>query len=124
MVSLTKTLKETVRKWEEKNLINYNGYVIKGKRSSIIKDMGIAGYDAVRISPSVTTKYGLKYRKVFGAVIEPVYSRGTDRNGRYYPKVTWHLHGYIKAGKMTGTRLIGSDSQWNKTELKRQLMMR
>lgn len=125
MAKITDKTKKAIMKWEDKNLINYDGYVLKGKKGSIINDMQSRGYDAMRISPQTTTKYGLKYRKVFGASVSPMYSRGLDRNKKYYPKVEWHLQGYIKAGKITGSRMFpGLTGQFNKTELKSKLMMR
>ena len=74
-MAITKQIKDKVRKWENANLINYNGYVIKhrGSKSSIIDNMRRRGYDAIRISPGITNKYGLKYRVVYGASIEPNY---------------------------------------------------
>ncbi|MDO5836375.1 MAG: hypothetical protein Q4P17_07675 [Methanobacterium sp.] len=57
------------------------------------------GYDAMRVSPSVTNKNGYKYRKVFGGVV----GYGGDR----YPTVKWEEIGYIKESRAKGgTKLL------------------
>jgi len=82
----------TVREWEYKNIVHGAGYYTKGGTSyggskSLSGNMQSRGYDAMRVSPSITTKYGLKYRKVFGTEVSPNYNM--SKNGqKYYPKVT------------------------------------
>ncbi len=81
----------------------------KGMGKSITDNMQRRGYDACRISPAVTTKFGLKYRKVYGTQVEPNHRMSNNygkKNKKFYPKIQWHLQGYIKAGKKKGTFIL------------------
>jgi len=91
-------VKMCIRDWEDKNLCNYNGYVLRGDTSQSIADnMQTRGYDAMRISSRSTTIYGLKYLKMWGASFAPNQDVKNDEDGKYFVKVTWYLQGYIKA---------------------------
>lgn len=66
-MKLTKAMKGKVRDWEDKNIVYGAGYTTKAEKSyakSLKENMQRRGYDAMRISPSITTKFGLKYRAV------------------------------------------------------------
>lgn len=129
MAAISQQLKDQVLNWEDKNLINYNGYVIrpsKGTRAQTpMQSMSWRGYDAMRISPQVTTKYGLKYRAVYGASISPDYKRPMVK-GKYHPIVEWHRQGYIKATDTKGTKIInaGLSATFIMSEVKSKLMMK
>lgn len=121
---MSKAVKDAVWKWEDNNLINYNGYVLKGGRSSVSDNMSNRGYDAMRISPQVTEKYGLQYRAVYGATIEPDYTR-PQVGGKYHPKVQWYKQGYIKAGTAKGTTVFRRyGGMFIKEELDDKLMIK
>jgi len=62
------------------------------------------GYEAYRVSPRKSKKFGSEYRKIYGAVISPDYSR-KNKKGEYGSKVEWFPHGYTKANVRPGTRL-------------------
>lgn len=130
---------KTIRRWEIKNLTWGLGYYDKwkGSHKSLSDNMRTRGYDAYRISPRSITKFGLKYRTVFGASIEPAHKwkkvKGKnvsytlkDSKGKIIPKVTWFKQGYIKAGKRKGTFLTGSQntSYYSQSRLKSLLMKR
>lgn len=125
-MSTAKDIKSAIWQWEDKNLINYSGYVLtsNGKRESVADNMAARGYDAMRISPQITTKNGLKYRAVYGASIEPDYKQG-QVGGKWHPKVTWYKQGYIKAGKSTGTTVFTRHGGiYLKDELDAKLMLK
>lgn len=83
------------------------------------------GYDAYRVSPRTTEKYGKKYRKVYGASVEINYPRGTAPGAKGRPKVTWWPHGYVPATVKPGTRRLAKMGTYpvDQRELKRQLML-
>ena len=89
---MTKMEKKQLR-WEEQNLVYGKGYLDKstGHHKSIESNMATRGYDAMRISPQKTTKFGDSYRAVYGASLEPDYRGRPDRNGNYPAKVTGNL---------------------------------
>ena len=90
-------VKMAIYDWEDKNLCNYNGYVLQDHDGHDIEDnMQTRGYDGMRISARPTIKHGLKYLKVWGASFEPNYTRGLDVDGKHYVNVTWYHQGYIK----------------------------
>lgn len=122
--------KEKVLSWERKNLL-WKGYFDKttGGEKSLSSAMSHRGYDAYRISPRTTSKFGLKYRAVYGATVEPL--RDTvpqyrSEKAPFTPKVKWYKQGFIKAGKTKGTkRLFGASYQtFKKQSLKSALMLR
>lgn len=125
MAGTMKDVKDAIWKWEDKNLINYNGYALKGhKRESVSDNMAARGYDAMRISPQVTIKNGLKYRVIYGASISPDYSRPAIK-GKYHPKVEWFKQGYIKAGTAKGTTVFTRHGGiYIKEELDAKLMIK
>ena len=75
-----------------------------------LKKIRTTGYEAFRVSPRTTTKYGKKYRKIYGATIEPDYQRpiAKKRSGMkiFGAKVKWYPHYYTKDTIKGGTRLI------------------
>jgi hypothetical protein len=79
-----------------------------------LKNIRTTGYEAFRISPRTTIKYGKRYKRIYGAVVEPDYSRPTGKKNKYGnptrfgAKVTWSPHGYASPSIKSGTRLIGS----------------
>lgn len=68
------------------------------------------GYEAFRVSPRTTTKYGKKYKRIYGAVVELDYSRTikTTKKGSkiYGAKVTWYPHAYTSSKVKGGTRML------------------
>jgi len=92
MVKVTNVIKKKIRDWESKNMVYGAGYVDKNKGNgkSLADNMQRRGYDAMRVSPSKTKKFGLEYRKVFGTAVEPNYSM-SKKGAKFYPKVTWHF---------------------------------
>jgi len=128
-----KDVAKTIRRWEEKNLAWGLGYYDKwkGSNKSLAENMATRGYDAYRISPQITKRFGLRYRAVYGATVEPSYVHSSggaktlkDRNGKYIAKVRWHKQGYVKAGKRSGTFLCHSLSGFSKSDLNSKLMRR
>jgi hypothetical protein len=97
-----------------------------------LKKIKATGYEAYRVSPSKTVKFGKQYRKIYGAVVEPDYSRPTGRKNKYgnfvkfYPKVTWTQHGYTSASIKGGTRVLMPlrDYPIEQKEARRKLMIR
>ena len=82
------------------------------KRNELSK-LQTTGYEAYRVSPQTTTKYGTKYRKVYGASVTPDYSRPVKGSNNKYgkptrfgSKVTWFPHGYTSSKIKSGTRLM------------------
>ena len=74
------------------------------KSKGLTKKLQPTGYEAYRVSPQTTTKYGKKYKKIYGAVVEPQFKAGLK--GRVPAKVTWHQHGFTSAKVKSGTRVI------------------
>jgi hypothetical protein len=107
MVKLYKDMSPAEKKafdWEEKNLIEDNGYLYPyrkpAKLESIADNIEKRGYEAMRVSPTVTIKNGYKYRKVQGAQVG-------DGSARV-PKVEWYDVGYIKESRAKGgTKVVG-----------------
>ena len=70
------------------------------------------GYEAYRVSPRTTTKYGKSYRKIYGATVEPDYRRPVGKKNKYgnytkfAPKVSWYPTGYTTGKVKAGTRVI------------------
>lgn len=89
-----------------------------------LKNLSTTGYEAFRVSPRTSTKYGQKYRKIYGATVEPDYSRGTK--GNYGAKVSWFPHGYTSASIKSGTRVLQPLSSYpvDKREAAMKLMLR
>jgi hypothetical protein len=122
------------REWEYKNLVHGKGYYDKSKgyHRNLRDNMASRGYDAMRVSPQTTTRHGHKYRAVYGASVEPDYSRpARDRpkqSHRYGAKVEWHKQGYVKATKKqrTGTTPLHSlrDYPVDAKEARYKLMMK
>jgi len=96
-----------------------------------LKNLSSTGYEAYRISPRTTTKYGHKYKRIYGAVVEPDYSRVVKRNqygngSVFGAKVTWHPHGFASPRLKSGTRMLQPLSSYpvNQKEARNKLMMK
>ena len=130
MPTVTQKVKMQIRRWEEQNLVYGKGYVDKttGNGKSVGDNMQRRGYDVMRISPRPTTKFGLKYRAVYGSQVVPNYSahQSGAKQKKFYPKVQWFQQGYIKAGKKSGTFVLnrGIFRDFQNTPLRSQLMMK
>lgn len=91
------------------------------------------GYEAIRVSPRATMKFGKMYKKIYGASVTPDYSRPTPGKKNKFgnptewgARVEWFPHGYTSAKVKSGTKLLTSlkDYPINKRELKRKLMIK
>ena len=76
-------------------------------RRQHLKNLQTTGYEAYRISPRKTIKYGKEYKRIYGASVEPDYTRVTGKN-RYGAIVKWYPHGYTSPKMKSGTRLLGT----------------
>ena len=102
------------------------------KKKALTKKLQPTGYEAYRVSPRTTTKFGKKYRKIYGAVVEPDYRKPEGRLNkfgkptRFRAKVSWHPHAYTTASAKGGTRTLTSLRYYpiNVKEARRQLMMK
>jgi hypothetical protein len=130
---LTK-IEQKARRWEQANVFG-TGYFAKKISSARSFDsfMRSKGYDAYRISPSVTHKFGKAYRAVYGGYIDEQITKrdasGYPVAGHIFPKVKWDLHVFIKnrKGIRSGTRTITPLSQYTgkqRADYKSQLMLR
>lgn len=129
-----KDIINVIRRWEQKNLVWGLGYYDKwkGTDNSLSANMCTRGYDGFKVSNSITKKWGLKYRKVWGFTVSPAYKwvsingkrvskTMVDSKGKYIPKVEWYHQGYLKAGKTKGVFLCRSLSGFSKSHIKRAL---
>jgi hypothetical protein len=80
--------------WEQRELF---------KRKNL-KNLQTTGYEAFRVSPRTTTKFGKKYKKIYGATVSPDYSRKVG--SKYGAKVEWFEHGYTMPSVRSGTRVL------------------
>ena len=94
------------------------------KAVGLKKKLTTTGYEAFRVSPQTTTKYGKKYKRIYGAVVAPQFKPGLK--GKVPAKVTWHPHGYTSANVKSGTRLIADLKSYpvDRAEVRRKLMMK
>ena len=80
------------------------------ERLEVFKPRGLkhalhpTGYEAFRVSPRTTRKYGRRYKRIYGATIEPDYRRKIGE--RYGATVKWYPHGYTTEKARSGTRMI------------------
>lgn len=83
-----------------------------------------SGYEAFRVSPRTTTKFGKQYKKIYGATIQPDYSKKIGKN--YGVKVEWYPHGYTSKNVKGGTRLLTSLKNYpvDKKEVRMKLMLK
>lgn len=107
-------------KYKEQDFISREVYKSKGLKKSLYP----TGYEAFRVSPRTTTKFGKKYKRIFGATVEPDYSRG--KQGRYGAKVQWFPHGYTSTSVKGGTRLLSQIKNYpvDQKEARMKLMIR
>lgn len=101
-------------------------------KSKGLKDkLKTTGYEAFRVSPRTTIKYGKKYKKIYGGVVEPDYNRVLKKNkygngSKFGSKVSWYPHGYTTAKVKGGTRLLVQLRNYpiDVKEAKRKLMLK
>lgn len=114
-------MKVTNRKefeWKSREVFNAKG--LKNKLQT-------TGYEAFRISPRATTKYGKSYKRIYGATVAPDYSRPVyGKKNTYGAKVEWHPHGYTSASVKGGTRLLTQLKNYpvNQREARMKLMLK
>lgn len=90
------------------------------------------GYEAFRISPRPTIKFGKMYKKIYGASVSPDYSRPVGKKNKFGnptkwgAKVQWYPHGYTSPNVSGGTRLLTGLRNYpiDSRELKMKLMIR
>jgi hypothetical protein len=84
------------------------------------------GYEAYRVSPQTTVKHGKKYKKIYGATVEPDHKRKAKGKHTYGAKVNWYSHGYTSASTKSGTRIIANLRGYpvDVKEARRKLMMK
>lgn len=90
------------RSMKEWDWINREFIKSRGLKNKLVP----TGYEAFRVSPRTTMMFGKPYKKIYGAVVEPDYSRPTSKKNRYGAKVSWHPHGFTSARVKGGTRLL------------------
>ena len=128
---MSKTAKAAKLSQDRRYFEHQNLYTERNGKTSTIAQVKQGnmrqGYDAFRVSPAVITRNGRKYRKVYSAQIENVWS---SRYGNSY-KVNWYENGVVRASVKSGTRMTNSTIAdivgKNKTyqnNLKSQLMIR
>jgi len=96
------------------------------------KKIQSTGYEAFRVSSKPTIKFGKKYKKIYGATVEPDYSRPTGKKNKFGnptkfgAKVSWHPHGYTSAKVKAGTRTLANLKYYpvDQQEAKRKLMLK
>lgn len=103
------------------------------KPSELKRKIQTTGYEAFRVSPRATMKFGKMFKKIYGATVSPDYSRPVFGKKNKFGNPTewgaivkWYPHGYTSAKVRGGTRLLGSLNNYpvNKRELKMKLMLR
>ena len=122
-----KAVKDHIIDWENDNLVWGRGYYVTKIggwfHKSLSRQIAPTGADAFRISPAITKKFGLKYRKIWIAYLSPE-RKGDgvkyDYKGKIIPKPPrWDHWGYIRAGKTKGTFRLRSLKHFNQNYLKR-----
>ena len=51
--------------------------------SGLKKNIQSTGYEAFRVSSKPTVKFGKKYKKIYGATVEPDYKRPTGKKNKF-----------------------------------------
>ena len=90
------------------------------------------GYEAFRISPRATMKFGKMYKKIYGATVEPDHRRPVGKKNKFgYPTrfgadVQWHFHAFVSPKAKSGTYLLTSLKYYpvDQAEAKRKLMIK
>jgi len=90
------------------------------------------GYEAFRISPRATMKYGKMYKKIYGATVSPDYSRPIGKKNKFGnpvkfgAKVQWFSHGYTSAKAKGGTYMLQPLRSYpvDQVEARRKLMIK
>ena len=107
---------------------NREVFKIAGLRSKLSP----TGYEAFRISPRATIKFGKMYKKIYGASVSPDYRRPTGKRNKFGNPTTfgtdvkWFPHGYISAKAKSGSFLLTSLKNYpvDQAEAKRKLMIK
>jgi len=96
------------------------------KKKGLSKKLTPTGYEAYRVSPRTTIKYGKKYRKIYGATVEPDYKRKAKGKYKYGAKVKWFPHAYTTSSVKGGTRTLQNLKNYpvNVKEARRKLMLK
>jgi len=125
MVKVTpqQRLKMKIRDFEAREVFKISG--LKNKLQP-------TGYEAFRVSPRATTKFGKSYKKIYGASVSPNYSRPTGKKNKFgnptkwFADVKWFPHGYISPKAKSGTFLLTSLASYpiDVKDAKRKLMIR
>lgn len=82
------------------------------KISGLKSKLKPTGYEAFRISPRATIKFGKLYKKIYGATVSPDYRRPTGKKNKFGnptkfgANVQWFPHGFISAKAKSGTFLL------------------
>jgi len=110
------------RKWTRKEFEGREVYPKKG----LSKSLAMTGYEAYRVSPRTTIKHGKKYRKIYGATVEPDYTRKAKGKHTYGAKVTWYPHYYTRESVKGGTRTLQPLGNYpvDVKEARRKLMLK
>ena len=82
------------------------------KPVNLRKQLSPTGYEAFRVSPRPTMKYGMLFKKIYGATVAPDYSRPIGKRNKFGnpikfgAMVKWYPHGYTSAKAKSGTFLL------------------
>lgn len=94
-----------ILKWEDENLIEDDGYVMRPrqdqrkKNPTLIENMATRGYDGMIVSKKETPKNGKNYRKVYGITISPDRMAGKSPKGKLIPVLEIHEQGFIRKAR-------------------------
>jgi len=96
-------------------------YKATGLKSALMP----TGYEAYRVSPRTTMKFGTDYKKIYGATITPNWNDKKGKN-KFGVRVQWFPHGYTTKSAKSGTFLLQSLRLYpiDVKEAKRKLMMK
>lgn len=125
MVKITpqQKLKMKIRDFEAREVFKITG--LKNKLTP-------TGYEAYRISPRATRKFGKMYKKIYGASVSPDHRRPTGKRNKFGNPTTfgadvkWFPHGFISPKAKSGTFLLTSLRHYpvDLKEAKRKLMIK
>jgi hypothetical protein len=96
------------------------------KKKGLSKKLAPTGYEAFRVSPRTTLKFGKKYKRIYGATVEPDFRRKIGKN-KYGADVKWYPHGYTLPSVKSGTRTLRDIKRYYPIDVKearRKLMMK
>jgi len=106
---------------KKRDFIATEGY----KKKGLSKKLAPTGYEAFRVSPRTTLKFGKKYKRIYGASVEPDFRRKIGKN-KYGADVKWYPHGYTLPSVKSGTRTLHDLRYYpiDVKEARRKLMMK